>query len=369
MVQSMALVNLRHFIVEADWDDIDVLSPRASFAGPKTLEVDLAALLEANATAERDVERDLRYRVLQYELQIILSYLTHDGSGSWLKLDGENFPATAGHIKRFISESVGLGMLTAAVQEFFSWEVGPEAIANFDVLPGELKDEFGTGGVRPDLLFDFKDGERVLAGEARGRSSLGPQGATMRKDQRQRLKDLLAWSRDHGDYPVAMTWAYLGGAHVQVDLFTMQEGSVGSVGYLAVDKLPVHVGSQVRGQFTAEAVDRSERRTAHLFETAPSAPIRESRRLFGREVKGDWVTADLVRSSDIRMFLGVVEAPLPSSEVRSARSRTRPSSQPRADRYETALSDRMLIVVAQSDDPQPEWSHIEALIEGGESDV
>lgn len=138
-------------------------------------------------------------------------------------------------------------MLTAAVQEFFSWEVGPEAIANFDVLPGELKDEFGTSGVRPDLLFDFKDGERVLAGEARGRSSLGPQGAATRKDQRQRLKDMLAWSRDHDDYPVAMTWAYLGGAHAQVDLFTMQEGSMGSLSYLAADELPVHVGSQVRG--------------------------------------------------------------------------------------------------------------------------
>lgn len=366
MVQSMALVNLRHFVVEADWDDVDGLSPRFSFAGLKTLDVDLAAMLDANATAQRDVERDLRYRVLQYELQIILSYLSHDGPSAWLKLDGENFPATAGHIKRFISESVGLGMLTAAVQEFFQWEVGPEAIANFDVLPGKMKDEFGTGGVRPDLLFDFKDGERVLAGEARGRSSLGPHDAATRKDQRRRLMELLAWSRDHSDYPVAMTWAYMGGHHVQVDLFTMKEGSIGSLGYLEADELPAHVGSQVRGQFTADAADRSEQRAARLFETAPSA--RESRRLFGREVKGDWVTADLVRPSDIRMFLGVVEAPLPSSEVRSARSRSRRKAQSRAARYETALGDRMLIVVARSDNPQPEWSRVEALIEGGESD-
>ena len=84
--------------------------------------------------------------VLQHELRIILSYISDEGLDDQLQLDVENFAATAGHIKRFISESVGLGMLTAAVQEFFAWEFGPDAISNFDVLPGELKDQFGKAG-------------------------------------------------------------------------------------------------------------------------------------------------------------------------------------------------------------------------------
>lgn len=51
MVQSMALVNLRHFVVEGDSDDIDVLASRFSFVGPKTLDVDLAALPRLNGTS------------------------------------------------------------------------------------------------------------------------------------------------------------------------------------------------------------------------------------------------------------------------------------------------------------------------------
>ena|SRR5215469_10377312 len=85
-----------------------------------------------------------------------------------LQLDTENFVGTAGHIKRFVSESVGLGMLTAAAEEYFMWQYAPDLIYNFDILPGELQDDFPKKGVRPDLLFKFDDGARALAGEARG---------------------------------------------------------------------------------------------------------------------------------------------------------------------------------------------------------
>jgi len=317
--------------------------------------------------AERDVDRELRYRVLQYELRIILSYLRDGGSGSRLQLDEENFAATAGHIKRFVSESVGLGMLTAAVQEYFAWEFGPDAIANFDVLSGELKEQFGTGGVRPDLLFDFKDGAHVLAGEARGRSSAGPSGDVIRQEQRRRLRDMLVWSSDHGGYPVTMTWAYLGGTYVQVDLFTMSDRSIGGLGYVPSEEKIAGINVSQREQFTVDAIGRSERRAERLFEDAPEAPVREPRRLFGREVRGDWVTADLVRSSDVRLFLGAMDTPVPAEDLRAVRSRTRRTVQRQGDEYQTAVSDRLLIVVARSENPEPEWSRVEALIERGES--
>jgi len=376
MVQCVTQVQLRHFIVDADFNpDVDFelefdewLPGLIGLRSCYPIEVDLAALLEANTMAERDVDRELRYRVLQYELRIILSYLSDGGSGSRLRLDEANFAATAGHIKRFVSESVGLGMLTAAVQEYFAWEFGPDAIANFDVLPGELKEQFGTGGVRPDLMFDFKDGARVLAGEARGRSSAGPPGDTVRQEQRRRLRDMLRWSSDHGGYPVTMTWAYLGGKYVQVDLFTMSDRSIGSLGYAPSEEKVAGINVSMREQFTIDAIGRSEQRAERLFEDAPTAPVREPRRLFGREVRGDWVTADLVRRSNVRLFLGAMDTPVPADDLRAVRSRTRRTAQRQSDEYETAVSQRLLIVVARSDNPEPEWSRVEALIERGESD-
>lgn len=369
-ILPMASVQKRHFVVDAGFDpNVDKSELQVKLESTHTLEVDLAALLEANAMAEHDIDWELRYRVLQHELRIILSYISDEGLDDQLQLDVENFAATAGHIKRFISESVGLGMLTAAVQEFFAWEFGPDAISNFDVLPGELKDQFGKGGLRPDLLFDFKDDARAIAGEARGRSQSGPPGMVIRAEQRQRMKDMLQWSSDHSDYPVTMTWAYLGGHHVQVDLFTMSDQSVGSIEYALQQASDPHAKTEMRQRFTTEATARGQRRVTRLFETAPPAPVREPRRLFGQEVRGDWVTADLVRPSDIRLFLGAVEEPVPPTEVREVRSRVRQSTRPRTRPYETALSDRLVIVVARSEDPEPAWSPIEAFIERGEGDA
>jgi len=171
----------------------------------------------------------------------------------------------------------------------------------------------------------------------------------------------------HGGYPVTMTWAYLGGNHVQVDLFTMSDHSMGSLGYVPPEGKTADIDVGVRRQITADAIGRGELRAERLFETAPPAPIREPRRLFGREVRGGWVTADLVRPSNVRLFLGATDAEVPASDVRATRSRARRTVQRRADEYETALSDRLLIVVARSENPEPEWSRVEALIERGES--
>jgi hypothetical protein len=184
------------------------------------------------------------------------------------------------------------------------------------------------------------------------------------------MEDMLRWSIDHGDYPVTMTWAFLGGNNVQVDLFTMSDRSMGSFGYAPLEESAVGIDIAVRQEFTDNAIGRGALRAERLFETAPEAPIREPRRLFGKEVRGDWVTADLFRPSNVRLFLGAMDSPIPSLEVRTARSRKQrvQTVRRRADEYEIALSDRLLIVVARSENPEPEWSRVEALVERGESD-
>jgi hypothetical protein len=362
----VALVQLRHFLVHAECEPaLERVPLDFVFRSRKAVSVDLATLLEANATAEHELEWELRYRVLQNELRIVLSFLHEEPYGN-LQLDNENFVATAAHIKRFVSESVGLGMLTAAVKEYFSWQYGSDSIYNFDVLPGEMQDELPKKGVRPDLLFKFDDGFRVLAGEARGRSGVGPRADVIRNDQHKRMQDILGWSAANGAYPITMTWAYLGGDHVQVDLFTMSEESIGSLAYQPTMETPAELTQ--RELVTIDAVGRGERRAQRLFETAPPAPAREPRRLFDREVRGSWVTADFARPSNVRMFLGVTDGPIPPSRVRAARSRRRRAASPAPAEYETAVSDRLVIVVAHSDDAEPEWSRVEASVQEGEHD-
>src|SRR5258707_4972565 len=80
MVHSVALVKLRHFIVESDfdWGGDDFITD-FRFESDSDLDVDLASLLEANTMAERDVDRELRYQVLQHEQRIVLSYLQDAG--------------------------------------------------------------------------------------------------------------------------------------------------------------------------------------------------------------------------------------------------------------------------------------------------
>lgn len=358
----MATVRLRHFMVDSTFSETaDDIYSHFYFQSEYDIDIDLALLLEANTMAERDIDHEQRFQVLQHEQRIVLSYLHQAGPRDHLRLDNKNFAATAGHIKRFVCESVGLGMLTAAVQEYFAWTLGPDSIANFDILPGHLKNTFAKKGVRPDLLFDFKDGARMLAGEARGRSKIGPQGNETWREQHKRMREIIQWSADHGAYPVTMTWTYLGGSGVQVDLFTVSDRSLG-----AFDYVPPAIEYAARRQITEESIERSEQRAASLFNSAPSIRRHKPRTLFGREVRGSWVTADLVHPSRVRLFLGAMEQPLGESELRAARSRLRRRTSQRTESLEAALNDRLVLIVAQSDDPEPDWRRVETLIERGE---
>jgi hypothetical protein len=94
------------------------------------------------------------YAVLQHELRLVLSYLP-DQVDEPLCLRTAEFRASASHIQRFVTESFGLGMLTAAVESQFGWELSERSLEHFDVLPTALAGRYQATGVRPDLLFQF----------------------------------------------------------------------------------------------------------------------------------------------------------------------------------------------------------------------
>lgn len=58
----------------------------------------------------------------------------------------------------------------------------------------------------------------------------------------------------------------------------------------------------------------------------------------------------------------------PPARVQSERSRRHQVASRERTEYETALSDRLLIVVTESDNPEPEWSHVEMAIQEDEGD-
>jgi len=226
----------------------------------------------------------------------------------------EDFKASAGHVKRFITESFGMGMLTATVQSHYGWQPSERSLANFDVLPTGLADLYPSYGVRPDLLFDFNEGDSQwrLAREARGRSRR-PQGAAICAEQRKRLEEIVAWSGRNDQHRVTMTWAYSGSDQVQVDLFDVQP-SLDADASLAKPSL---FAQEMLSVVEERAEDRATALTAQLYDSAPEPD--HARPIFGSHVRGDWVTADLLAPSDLHLLLGVLDHPLPPDNIRSIR--------------------------------------------------
>lgn len=97
-----------------------------------------------------------QYPVLHSELRLLLSFLS-DRPGHPLTIRTEDFNASAGHVKRFVTESFGMGMLTAAVQSHYGWQPSERSLANFDVLPTRLANLYPASGVRPGLPWPRDD--------------------------------------------------------------------------------------------------------------------------------------------------------------------------------------------------------------------
>src|SRR5947209_7993457 len=192
----MGWVTLRNFVWSSGSGGVEQIQ---ALPGERQLPISLSDVLNLNAVRE-----PLRYQTTLYELRLLGSYLRH-GPGP-VQVDGEAFRASAGHLQRFVSESVGLGMLAAVV------EATHRADRNLEVLPPA---GYPKAGVRPDLLFALP--RSVLAGEARGRSQKPPRKPG--PDQRQRLTELLPWAAKHG-HDLVMTWAWITPDGITVDLFS-----------------------------------------------------------------------------------------------------------------------------------------------------
>lgn len=312
-------------------------------------------------------DRELTYRVMQHEQRLLLSFLM-DEPRHPVSLRHAAFRASSLHVKRFVSESFGLGMLTAAAERHHRWNLDDGDLHNFDVLPAKLTAQYPSSGIRPDLLFDFtgQGHEMRLAGEARGRSSVKPVHSAS-QDQRGRLADIVAWSGVNHLHPVTMTYAYTGAAHAHVDLF-----DINAPDYLdaALDALIVVSGEEGivmtrnrrrferLGSIQPRALERARVVADQLYETAPHDVPGPTRSVCGRNVRGSWATADLIAPSRLRFFLGLLDQPLSPEQAGAPRRRRNAARQPDADPIQIAATGRILAVVARDADQDPDWSEV-----------
>jgi len=365
----MGMIDVRRFNVATHFGGSGELEVAdIQFADEDTWDIDLAEVVEVNALAV-PADRTLTYRVMQHELRLLLSFLV-DQPGSPLTLRHTDFRASSAHVKRFISESFGLGMLTAAAEHHHRWKLNDNDLHNFDVLPAKVAAEYPGSGIRPDLLFDFTDQgqEKRLAGEARGRSSARPVHDAS-KDQRDRLGDIVAWSGVNDLHPVTMTYAYTGSSSAQVDLFDITVPD-----YLEAAEI---VSADKDGLVTTEtgrrferltsiwprALDRAGEIAAQLYATAPQEAPGQGRSVYGRNVRGSWTTADLIApDTRLRFFLGLLDQAL-TPEQAGAPRRRRNARLRDADPIQIAATGRILVVVARDATQDPDWSEVARRIE------
>lgn len=362
----MGFVDVRRFEVATHVSGLGKLEVAGIWlADEDTWDVDLAEVVKANGLAV-PADRKLTYRVIRNELRLLLSFLV-DAPGSPLTVRHSDFRASSSHVKRFVSESFGLGMLTAATERHHRWKLSGKGLYNFDVLPAKIAAQYPGAGIRPDLLFDFTEqGQKErLAGEARGRGSVRPVHPAS-KDQRDRLATIVAWSGANGLHPVTMTYAYTGSASAQLDLFDINVSGDSE----PPDTLPIDVGvTQESTTAVADmhfeswqtlkprALQRVAEITDQLYETAPEDIPGQARSIYGRNVRGSWATADLIAPSRLRFFLGVLDEPLTSEQTGALRQR-RTRTQRDTDPIQIAATGRIFAVVARDAAQDPNWSEV-----------
>ncbi|MFJ1766671.1 hypothetical protein ACIOD2_40530 [Amycolatopsis sp. NPDC088138] len=367
---------------------------KAEIVERRDMPIEVPQLLQVNALAA-PLRRRLAYRVKQYELNLVLSFLTIPRAGR-VAARTTDLRATARHISAFVTESVGMGMLTATMRDFHHWKGDHDHLEHFDALPSDIAGAYRQQrGVRPDLLFrDPAALDSGMAGEARGRTTRPPKSPQPLVAQRRRLDEILGWSARQAYHPVTMAWTCLGGPGVGVDLFDITFPPPSHRRPAPPDpsppKRPVPEEQPARPAHptdrsdTTEAVERERREyqslprdsdsdgpyvfeaeralsvnafTAieHLYQTAPRG---DETQIFNDEpVRGDWVSADLIGQSNIQLFLGVL-ADEPPPTLQSALRARRRRFEAAYDEIQVDVFGRLIVAVSLDSRFAPPWREI-----------
>ncbi|MFJ6666529.1 hypothetical protein [Streptomyces sp. NPDC091383] len=355
--------------------------------------VSLAAVVNINALA-CDLRKTVDQRVRDHGISLLLSYIAGSPGTGPLGVDCPALDSSSLHIRRFVSECTGLGVMTAVSEALFGWEPGANGLSSFDVLPGKLVGTYTKKEVRPDLLYDLA--AVPLAGEARGRrrdhEQMFPAGKGT-QPQKTRLEKLAQWSVDHDDHAYFMSWVWLGTGGVYVDIF-LPDGSPAMAGLRTgwIDA----PGSATPWRFRVPRPD--PRRRADMESEEPlltwpddvpgssdegpadgagahvgtavrrAEPVVEAamNRSFGREdtlgtfsgveVRGRWTRGDAAGPAHHEVLLGVLGERVPLDH----RAQRRGLAAPAAGRLDVFLEGRLLTIVHPVDSPRPSWDRIQA---------
>ncbi|MET9020019.1 hypothetical protein ABZV93_08575 [Actinopolymorpha sp. NPDC004070] len=217
------------------------------------LEVSLAATIRSNALAVPYGGHKLM-RLVTRELALVLSLFDRDRVGEPLTRHAA-FADSSSHIRRFTTEVVALGALTAAVEKVH----GPvSGVAHLDALPADLAHIYAGGGRRVRPEFRFALPERVVAGECHGRDAREPQRALVAALERRRLGELLTWSRAQRTDQLCMAWTWAQPKATTVDLFSFPAPT------------PAATPASPSPRRTAELRRALTAHPAELFEGSPS---------------------------------------------------------------------------------------------------
>ncbi|WP_190856015.1 hypothetical protein [Actinomadura sp. RB99] len=342
----MGQVIVRHRVCKPGIDGSGANTIQHAHIGPASefeVSVRMASLISVNARAT-PIRGRVRYWSRVAELRLLLSFLDERRFAPLL-LRATPFHASAGHIRRFVSEGAGLGLLTGVTEAIYGWRAGRTTLANFDALPTSLVHKYKASGVRPDLLFQLREGD--LAGEARGRSSPPPK--SVRADQLQKLQKLLVWSDAHDEHPFVMSWASVTETGTTIDFFECRmDGGFrrnprrparerGRPIRVMEDALPQRLISdgvpeatvpsrptrpqadQTRpGDLAAEADECVRQVDEELYESAPEL---SDGIMFDRSVRGAWAPLDLLGEPGDYLFLGIMSHALSEDEAEGVAAR------------------------------------------------
>jgi len=415
----MGNVHMRFFQVAISPNG-DGIPEVAGIATPDEVDltVNLAKAVIVNALAT-PASGPARYATLRHEARLLACLLVGTSStSSVLHLDSA-FEWSARHIRSFVAEGAGLGLLTAAAEEFFGWRANPRLLHHFDALPTRLLPRFGSRGIRPDLLFNF-GGSEGIAGEAKGRSRKAP--TKVLAEQIKFMDKLLYWSHAHDDHPVVLSCAFLTSQVVTVDLFSLgshsrsllqslvrerggrggaewvvrdttpdprydeaiaqarqeqaaqnrrrrvrdladEEGDV--LGYLnGIDRWDSAAPADLRAEATRRAAEIEE----NLYRDASAlvaSDLTRRQTLLRRSVVGSWTPLDLFNETgpSRHLFFGLLDEHLTAGEVADlwADRRNRPSDEAEID---VDVTSRMIVAITKrpSSSP-PSWENVQAAVE------